>query len=286
MLVIEGIANVVGLSIKLVVGICTGSFAVLADAVHSITDVANNIVAYVVMHFASKPADKEHPYGHRKYETLAVFVLATLLTVLAIEISIHAIRSGTREVLPSGIGLIAMLGLLVLQAGVAFWESRQATRLNSDLLRADARHTMSDVYVTVGVIVGWQVSALGYAWVDTLITISVALVVLWFALDLFRRVVPVLVDEIAHDPDDLRDAASGVEGVRSVRTVRSRWIGSDAAIDVVVTVKADLPTDESHEIADAVEHLLSERFDAAYVNVHVEPHRADQAADTTSSPSP
>ena len=91
-ILLEGLANFVVLLAKLTVGLSTGSLAVLGDAVHSLTDVANNAVAWGVMKLSSQPADREHPYGHRKFETLAVFGLATLLTVLAVELALHALR--------------------------------------------------------------------------------------------------------------------------------------------------------------------------------------------------
>lgn len=272
---IEGAVNVLALAIKLIVGISTGSFAIIADALHSVTDVANNVVALVVMHFAGKPPDHDHPYGHRKFETLAVFVLATLLTVLAVEIALHALRAETREVVDSTAGLVAMLTVLALVTGVTLWQAKMAKVLESDLLHADARHTLSDVFLTLAVIVGWQFSAAGYGWADTVTTVAVAAVVLWFAIDLFRRVIPVLVDERAHEPDAVREAAATVDGVIDVLTVRSRSIGSDSAIDVVVTVHPDLRMTEAHHIADAVEEALHQRFPAAFVFVHVEPDETD-----------
>ena len=89
-LVIEGMANLLVFFVKLVVGISTGSLAIVGDAIHSFIDVANNIVALVVMRFSTLPADREHPYGHGKFETVAVFFLASLLTVFAFELALNA----------------------------------------------------------------------------------------------------------------------------------------------------------------------------------------------------
>ena len=133
-----------------------------------------------------------------------------------------------------------MLAMLLFQLGIALGQARRARALASDLLLADARHTLADVFVTVAAIAGWQLSAYGVDWADSTLTVLVAIVVLVFALGLFRRVIPILVDGSAHEPDALRSVAEAVEGVREVTTVRSRWIGSETAIDVVVNVDQEL----------------------------------------------
>lgn len=269
---LEGSANVAVLLAKAVVGLQTGSLAVLADAIHSLTDVANNVVALVIIHFASAPPDREHPYGHRKFETMAVFGLATMLTVLAFEIAMRALESGERPIAQHGWGLLIMFVVLGINLSVSLWQGRWARRLDSDLLRADARHTLSDVLVTVIVIVGWQGAALGYLWLDAALAIGVAAVVLFLAYDLFKRVIPVLVDRIAAEPEVLAEVVHAVPGVQTVRRVRSRWIGSMPAVDVVVTVDAGLSTIAAHAIADAIETTLQKKFSIEDVTVHIEPH--------------
>lgn len=273
-LVFEGCVNAGVVAAKAAVGLSTGSFAVLGEAVHSLADVANNIVALVVVRIAARPADREHPYGHRKFETLAVFGLATLLTVLAVELATRAIEGSTGTVSTHGWTLGVMFGVLGVNVALASWQGWWAHRLGSEILRADARHTLGDVLATSAVIGGWQAAAHGYAWLDPAVAVAVAGVVLWLAFDLFKRSIPALVDRIAVDPEALRSCVLEVSGVRSVRAVRSRWIGATAAVDVTVTVAADLPTVEAHAIADAIEHAVQDRFDVEDVTVHVEPHEA------------
>ncbi len=270
-LLVEGSVNLTLMIAKAVVGLSTGAVALLADAVHSLSDLANNFVALVAARLAGAPPDREHPYGHRKFETLAVFGLASLLIVLAIETVLRAIQFGDRTVVRHGWGLGVMIGVLAANILLTLWESRWARRLDSDLLRADARHTLADVLTTAVVIAGWQFAALGRAWLDTLATLGVALVIFWLAYGLLRRVVPVLVDEVAEDPEAVADAVQSVPGVHATRRVRSRGSGTGKAIDVVVAVAPDIPTAQSHAIADAIVVLLQERFSAVDITVHVEP---------------
>jgi cation diffusion facilitator family transporter len=269
-LLVEGACDAVVLAAKLVVAMATGSAAVSSDAVHSLGDLANNGVALVALRLASAPPDREHPYGHRRYESLAVFLLATLLAVLAVEIALRSFAAD-REVVQHGWSLALMLGVWGLNLGLAVWQGRRARWLNSDLLRADARHSYSDALVTPMVIGGWQLAAQGRLWLDTALSLTVSALILVLAYDLFRRAIPILVDHIAADPEAIEAVVNAVPGVRSTRSVRSRAGSDSPRIDVVVGVDPSLSTAESHTIADSIERSLRERFGSEEVTVHVEP---------------
>ena len=269
-LLVEGLSDLLMLGAKVVVGLATSSAAVMSDAIHSFADLMNNVVALVAMRLAAAPPDREHPYGHRRYESLAVFLLATLLAVLAVELVLRSF-GGQREVSWHGWSLAVMIGVFSVNVALAIWETRRARELDSDLLRADSRHTISDVLVTALVIAGWQLAARGYVWLDSALTLAVSALILWLAYGLFRRAVPVLVDHIAVDPEELTAAVTSVPGVRSTRRVRSRVGAAAPRIDVVVSVDRELSTEESHHIADAIERALRARFAAEEVTVHVEP---------------
>lgn len=271
-ILIEGAANLLILALKTVVGLSTGSLAVLGDAVHSLTDVANNVVAWVVIRLSDQPPDREHPYGHRKFETLAVFGLASLLTVLAFELALHAVRREAPEIIRSDVGLALMIVVLAVNIALTTWQRRWAQRLNSDILMADASHTFADVLTTLVVIAGWQLSAAGYIWLDATCAIAVAGLVLYLAYGLFRRVIPILVDHIAVDPESVSAAVHGIIGVREVRRIRSRSMGRTSAVDLVVSVDPTLTTHESHAIADAVEELIETNFNVTDITVHIEPN--------------
>jgi len=271
-ILIEGAANFLVLIGKLIVGISTGSLAVLGDAVHSLTDVINNVIAWGVIKLSSQPADREHPYGHRKFETLAVFGLATLLAVLAVELALHAIRRDKAEVGEDAWALGVMLGVLAANIVIASWQRYWARRLQSEILLADANHTFADVLTTVVVIGGWQLSARGYPWLDSVCALAVSALVMYLAYGLFRRALPALVDQFAVEPETLARIVEAVAGVRKVTRMRSRWIGSHPAIDMVISVDPNLSTTGAHEIADTIERLLEERFQARDISIHIEPH--------------
>lgn len=271
-ILIEGAANLSVLAVKLGVGLSTGSLAVIGDAVHSLTDLLNNLASWLVIRHSAKPADPKHPYGHRKFETIAVFALAALLAALAFELALHAITRETTEIASGGLELALMIGVLMINIGISAWQRLWARRLRSDILLADASHTFADVLITASVIIGWQLSAMGHLWLDRLCALAVAGLVLYLAYRLFMRALPVLVDERAIPAEKLRSAAMGVAGVLDVRRVRSRWMGAARAVDLVITVDPQLSTSDAHDIADRLETLLERRFQVNDVSIHVEPH--------------
>ncbi len=270
-ILIEGSVNVLVLALKLTVGLWTGSFAVLGDAVHSLGDVSNNVIAWIVVRISARPADREHPYGHRKFETLAVFVLAALLVVLAVELALGALRHQADPPVSHPWAVGTMLVVLGINIGLTSWENAWAKRLRSDILSADARHTFADVLTTVLVIGGWQLASRGYPWMDTICALGVSMFVLFLAFDLFRRAVPVLVDRIALEPETLTVSVLSVPGALSVKSVRSRSKGSSAAVDVTVGVDPSLSMEEAHAIADAIEAKLAEDFGVEDATIHIEP---------------
>ena len=185
----------------------------------------------------------------------------------------RAIEQGERTIVRHDWGLILMFVVLGVNLSIALWQGYWARRLRSDILRADARHTMADVMTTVAVIAGWQFAARGYAWLDTLFALVVAAFVMVLAYSLFRRAVPILVDRIAEEPEALIEAVRAVVGVRKVRRVRSRWAGSEPVVDVIITVDPHLPTDAAHAVADRVETVLRQQFAIEDATVHIEPDR-------------
>lgn len=270
-LLIEGLSDIVFLIVKVAVGLQTGSTAILSDAIHSLTDLTNNIVGFLFLRVASAPPDREHPYGHNKFEALAVFGIAVAIVLMAIQVLVRAFTSTRAEIDQSPVGLALMGMVLIVNIGFTAWEHRQAHKLDSDLLRADATHTLSDVAITVAVIGGWQIAVRGHTWIDTVLAVVVAAFVIWLAYTLFRRSIPVLVDQTVVDADGLEALVASIDGVHGVQRIRSHQAGSEKLVEIVVTVHGGLTTTDSHAIADEIERRVGEQIDGARVQVHVEP---------------
>ena len=146
-----------------------------------------------------------------------------------------------------------------------------ARRLQSDILLADASHTFADVLTTIVFIAGWQLYSLGYLWLVRVCALAVAALVLYLSYSLFKRAAPILVDQFAINPELLSQTIGKVAGVCEIKRVRSRWIGSGKAIDLIISVDPKLTTDDSHKIASSIEQLIEEEFDVSDISIHIEP---------------
>ncbi|MFN2570708.1 MAG: cation diffusion facilitator family transporter [Gemmatimonadales bacterium] len=269
------VANIAVLVAKTVVGVLAGSLAVLGDAAHSSVDAVYNILGLVVMRVAAREPDEEHPYGHGKFETLGALAIVVFLSVVCFELlrsAVGHLRSGGHAVRVTDIGLAILLATLATNILVAWYENRRGQELRSELLIADAAHTRTDVFITIGVLIGVLFSRQGYTWVDPAVAIAVALLIVRVAYQILSRVVPVLVDERAIPAPTIRQSAQAVEGVKSAYGIRSR--GGNAGVryaEVTIAVDSSANVAAAHAIADAVEERLKRDLELEEVTVHVEP---------------
>ncbi|HKA59517.1 MAG TPA: cation diffusion facilitator family transporter [Gemmatimonadales bacterium] len=269
------IANLVVVAAKATIGAFASSLAVVGDAVHSSIDAVYNILGLVVIHMASRAPDEDHPYGHRKFETLGALGICVVLVVTSFELGRSAISrliAGGRLVQLTDLGLALLIGTLAINVLVAWYENRQGQLLQSELLIADAAHTRTDVFITIGVLIGMIFSRQGHLWVDPAVAIAVALLILRVAYQILRRVVPVLVDERAIPEPTIRSSAQAVDGVISAYGIRSRGGKSGVRYaEVTIAVDPHANVADAHAIADAVEERLKKDLELEEVTVHVEP---------------
>ncbi len=267
-------ANLAVVGAKFVIGMTTNSLAVIGDGVHSSVDAVNNVLALTVMWVAAREPDEDHPYGHTKFETLGALAIVVLLSVGGFELikgAVYRLVHGTEPLNITGMQIAVLGGTLVINTVVAIYETRQGHALHSDLLLADAAHTRVDVFITLGVLAGVALSRAGYPSADPIVALFVAVAVVWVAWGIVRRSVPVLVDEQALPPDQIRVAAEAVAGVRSAYHVRSRGLPHHRFAELTIAVEGSATVSAAHEIADAVEQRLRDHLQVHEVIVHVEP---------------
>ncbi|MFQ6045937.1 MAG: cation diffusion facilitator family transporter [Gemmatimonadales bacterium] len=268
------LANIGVVGAKFMIGIGTGSLAVLGDAVHSTVDAINNVLGLAVIVVAAREPDEDHPYGHSKFETLGALAIVVFLSVSVFELvkgAIARLATGTEPLQINELQLVLLLGTLAVNIVVASYEWRRGTQLGSELLLADAAHTRADVYVTIGVLTGVLLSRAGYAWVDPLVALAVAGVITWIAYGIVARSVPVLVDQHAAPSDEIQAAAEAVSGVVRAYSIRSRSAGDQNFAEVTIAVDRRASVEAAHRVADAVEARLRKRLPLDEVIVHVEP---------------
>jgi cation diffusion facilitator family transporter len=270
------VANLGVLAAKAVVGILSGSLAVLGDALHSSVDSIYNVLGLIVVRVAARAPDEDHPYGHGKFETLGALAVVVFLSITCFEL----IRSAAQKLVGGGHAitmtdgnLAVLVATLGINVWVAWYENRRGRELSSELLIADAAHTRTDVFITVGVLLGVLFARQGHVWVDPVVAIAVALLIVRVAYQIFKRTVPVLVDERAIPARAIRQAAQAVDGVKSAYGIRSRG-GPGAGVryaEVTIAVDRGANVADAHAIADEVEERLKQDLDLSEVTVHVEP---------------
>jgi cation diffusion facilitator family transporter len=267
-------ANLLVVAVKLFVGLRAGSLAVLGDAAHSGVDAMNNVVGLLAVKVAAEPPDEEHPYGHGKYETLAALAVVSFLSIAGFELVSGAVgrlfaTTTAPQVDPLTFALLG--GTMIVNTLVATGEARAAGRLRSPVLSADARHTAADVLVTLSVIGGLGLVALGWDDADAWLAIVVAALIAKSGWQILRGTIPMLVDSRAIEASRIRNAIGPVPGVLNVTDVKSRGsLEAEAFAELTVIVEGGITVERGHEIADAVERKL---LDAGFtgVVVHVEP---------------
>lgn len=268
-------ANVVVVGAKLGVGLVSGSLAVLGDALHSSVDSIYNVLGLVVIRVAAQAPDEEHPYGHGKFETLGALAVIVFLSITCFELvrtAVQKLAGGGHAIVMTDVGLGVLVATLGVNVLVAWYENRRGRDLGSELLIADAAHTRSDVFITVGVIIGVLFARQGHVWVDPVVAIVVALLIVRVAYQIFSRTVPVLVDQRAIPARAIRQAAQAVRGVKSAYGIRSRGGGTAGRYaEVTIAVDRAANVEAAHAIADEVEDRLKHDLALSEVTVHVEP---------------
>lgn len=267
-------ANLFVVLVKLFVGLRAGSLAVLGDAAHSGVDALNNVVGLFAVNAAAEPPDEEHPYGHGKYETLAALAVVSFLSIAVFELVSGAVGRLFGSASPprvDSLTFVLLSGTMLVNILVVAAEARAARRLRSPILSADARHTASDVLVTISVIGGLGLVALGWDDADAWLAIVVAALIARSGWVILRGTIPVLVDSRAIEASRIRNFIGPVPGVLKVTDVKSRGsLDADAFTELTVIVEGGITVEQGHEIADTVERkLLAEGFTGAVV--HVEP---------------
>jgi cation diffusion facilitator family transporter len=273
--------NLFVMALKAVVGFITGSLSLQADALHSVTDSLNNVLGLVANRFSSPLPDREHPYGHQKFEAVAALGIAAFLGIACFEISrgaVERILGGTSSIKISSNELWLLLIVLGVNIFVAFYERNVGKRIGSPILLADAKHTMSDIWVTIIVLAGligvWQANALNLPqlqWLDVILAFPVALLVFRSGWEVLQDNLPWLVDEMAIAPEAIYRIVMEIPGVINCHDIASRGLlGRQVFIEMHLIVDAvDVAT--AHQITEAVEARLEERFSPVRVLIHVEP---------------
>ena len=278
-----GAVNVVLLAIKFVAGIMGHSAAMVADAVHSLSDFVTDIIVLAFVHISGKPQDKSHDYGHGKYETFAMTFVALVLLAVALGIiyegfvKITAWANGEQLKAPGVLALWAALVSIVMKEGIFRFTIKKAKELNSQAVEANAWHHRSDALSSIGTALGIGGAIfLGQRWavLDPVASVIVGLFIVKVSLELLKSGFGDLMEQSLPDEveQEILQLAGSIQGVEEPHELRTRRIGSRYAIELHVLMDGDIPLSEAHDKASEVEDLLRKQYgEETHVVVHVEP---------------
>lgn len=278
-----GAVNVVLLLFKFVAGIVGHSAAMIADAVHSLSDFVTDIIVLVFVRISGKPTDKSHEYGHGKYETLATTLIGLALLIVAVGIVYSALtkiiawaQGGTLEA-PGMLALWAALLSIILKEAVFHYSMVQARKLNSQAVEANAWHHRSDAMSSIGTAIGIGGAIfLGERWtvLDPMAGIIVGLFIIKVAIDLLRNGIGDLMEHSLPDEveSEILQLAGSIPGVTEPHDLHTRRIGNHYAIELHILMDDDISLREAHNKSEEVENILREHYGKeTHISVHVEP---------------
>lgn len=262
---------------KIMVGWAAHSQALVADGVHSLSDLATDFIVLYAAKHAHREADEDHPYGHGRIETITTVVLGVSLILVALGIAYDAVKriDAPELLLEPGLAALAVAAVSILSKEAIYqYTIRAARRLRSNMLMANAWHSRSDAISSIVVVIGVAGSMMGHSYLDAVAAIVVAVMIAKIGFDLVRSSTRELIDT-ALEPqviDNIRREIFNVGGVRAVHMLRSRRSGGDALVDLHIQVDPRVSVSEGHQIGDAVRRqIINAVDDVTDVTVHIDP---------------
>ena len=278
------VGNAVLSLFKAFAGIAAHSGAMVSDAVHSASDVFSSIIVIIGVRLSAKASDRDHPYGHERFECVAAIVLAVVLLISGLFIGHTALEKitsgGAREIAVPGMLALVAAVVSILGKEAMYWYTRfYAKKLDSGALMADAWHHRSDALSSVGALIGIAGARMGFPLLDTIASLVICLFIAKAAYDIFRDAVGRMVDHSCSEETEREIAicAAGQDGVLGVDLIQTRIFGNRIYVDIEIRADGSLSLEESHQIADRVHSAIEESFDKVkHIMVHVNPSHSEE----------
>lgn len=265
---------------KLLAGVLAHSGAMVSDAVHSASDVFSSIIVMIGVRISAKDSDKDHPYGHERFECVAAIVLSVTLLISGLFIGQAAVEqiSSADSSAPAIPGLFALIAAVISIVGKEsmYWYTRAyALRYDSSALMADAWHHRSDALSSVGALIGIAGARMGFPLLDTIASLAICGFIVKAAYDIFRDAIEKMVDRSCNEEMERRisECALKQAGVLGVDLIHTRIFGSRIYVDIEICAAGEMTLSEAHEIANCVHDAIEEEFvKVKHVMVHVNPY--------------
>jgi len=260
---------------KILYGYKTDSISMLSDGFHSLFDGTSNVVGLVGVWVASHPPDENHPYGHRKYETLSTIAIAALIFVTGIEIlkKVYHGLTVTHNIEVTSLSFSIMAVTLLINIWVMLYERKKGRELKSDFLLADAMHTATDIYVSVSVIISLIAVKMGYPLIDAVVALIIVVFIAKMGFEILKSAADVLTDTAQINQDEIRKVISGIKDIKGCHGIRTRGKEGAVNVDLHIVVHPDVTIKDAHELAHSVEDAIKKEFPSVIdVVIHTEPY--------------
>ncbi|ACD22199.1 cation transporter [Clostridium botulinum] len=269
------IGNVLLSIIKIGIGIIASSKAMIADGVHSLSDVFSTIGVIIGLKLSSKKADKEHPYGHEKFESLTSVFLGIMLLLVSLGIGFSGIKNlvyGNYSI-PGSLAIFAAVISIVSKEAMYWYTLKYAEKINSTSLKADAWHHRSDSFSSIGALIGIIGARMGLPMLDPAIALVISIIIIKVSYDILKQSINQLMDTSVGDNaiKKMNAAIHSIDGVKNIDNLKTRLHANKVYVDVEISVESDISVEEGHKIAMNVHNIIEENKDVKHCMVHVNP---------------
>lgn len=270
------VGNIIIGVLKIICGVISSSTAIIADGIHSISDVFTSIGVIIGLKLSGKEADKEHPYGHERIESITALFLSIVLFMVAIGIGytgINKIIIKQYEV-PGGLAIIAAIVSILVKEWMYFYTIKYAKLLNSASLKADAWHHRSDSLSSIGALIGVIGARAGYPILDPVVAIVICVIIIKVSYDICKQSITQLIDVSAGDDtiEIIECKILSIDGVIKIDRLRTRQYASKLYVDVDISVDSKVTVEDGHDIARRVHDCIEEDKNIKHCMVHVNPY--------------
>lgn len=261
---------------KIIVGNLINSSSLSADGIHSMSDGMSNVIGLIGISVASVPIDKEHPYGHKKFEIVASLFIGAMLLFLGFKILYTGINrfSSPVEISISLISLISLILTIIVNIGVTTYERKKGKEYNSYILISDSIHTKSDILISIGVLISLVGIKLGLPpIIDPIISIIISLFIFHASYEIFKESLGILSDRAAIQEEEIVSVVKTFDQVKNIHKIRSRGSMNDMYVDMHIMIDPNMSIEESHELTHKIEKEIKSKISSnCQVIIHVEPY--------------
>ena len=265
---------------KMVVGYLVNSISLSTDGIHSLSDGLSNVVGLIGVTIASRPVDKEHPYGHKKSEIIASLFIGCMLLFLGLKTLITGfcrfVNPG--EISITLISLISLILTIGINIFVTIYERRKGEEYNSFILISDSIHTKSDIFISVGVLISLIGIRMGLPQIiDPIISIIISLLILRASYEIFKESIGILLDKAMIGEEKIIEILNTFSEIKNIHNIRSRGVENDIYVDMHIMIDADTSTEDAHKLSHNIEREIKNNINSnCQVIIHIEPYHKDE----------